>query len=111
MDEENPYESPPHRDRPAGPMTVLRSVVIVFTLTAAGGLLGAIVGGALGAFLPSYYRGVFAGGNDPGFDPLAVGIGLGLTQGMVFGGVIGLIMVAISYWFHARPQNRRDADA
>ena len=56
--------------------------------------------------VPGYYRSVFSGGHLPGFDPVAVGIGQGFSQGVVFGGAIGLVLVAMFYWYRSRSAHR-----
>jgi hypothetical protein len=104
MATDNPYDSPKNVTVATAfsPAPLLWSVVAVFGAAFSGGLIGLGIGAALGTFVPGYYRSVFSRGNDPNFDPIAVGIGQGLTQGVVFGGVIGLLLVAMFYWYRSR---------
>ena len=87
-------------------MPLLWSVVTVFGSAIFGGLIGIGIGTAMGMLIPGYYRSVFSTGGEPNFDPVAVGIGQGLTQGVVFGGIIGLILVAMFYWYRSRSAHR-----
>ena len=41
-----------------------------------------------------------------GMAGLGCGIGQGLTQGVVFGGIIGLVLVAMFYWYRSRSKHR-----
>ncbi len=108
MTADNPYRSPkPVAIPPAAtPSLLLWSAAAVFGCTILGGLLGLAIGAALGTLVPGYYRSVFSGGHLPGFDPVAVGIGQGLSQGVVFGGAIGLVLVAMFYWYRSRSAHR-----
>ena len=81
---------------------LLWSIGAVFGCSFLGALIGLGIGAALGSFFPGYYRSLFLGGSDPNFDAFAVGIGQGLTQGLAFGAVVGLLLVAMFYWYRSR---------
>lgn len=103
MINENPYDAPRDIVGPSARLTpLLWSVAVVFGCAGLGGVMGLAMGAALGTFAPGYYRSLFQDGGEPHFDPVAVGIGQGLTQGTVFGGIIGLLLVAMWYWYHSR---------
>jgi len=99
MNSENPYDSPANPIEHAGPQFLGWSMAVVFGSAALGGLIGIGIGVLLGTLAPEYYQSVFSDSNSPNFNPLAIGIGLGLTQGVVFGGIIGLVLVALFYWY------------
>ncbi len=111
MAEENPYDPPKHAARPAAvsPVPLLWSMATVFVSAFVGGIMGTGIGVALGSLVPEYYRSVFPRGDDPTFDPVAVGIGQGLTQGVVFGGIVGLVIVALYYWYRLRSAVQSEA--
>lgn len=104
MDNENPYDAPKDAviARSTSLTPLLSSVAVVSGCVCLGGVLGLGIGAALGAIVPGYYRSVFRSGSDAHFDPIAVGIGQGLTQGVLFGGIVGLLLVAMWYWYHLR---------
>jgi hypothetical protein len=108
----NPYKSPkpakPGVNSPASPRLLIWSVGTVFGSAVAGGVLGLLIGAALGAFAPGYYRSIFINGDSPSFDPLAMGIGLGLTQGVFLGGLVGIVLVALFYWYRSRSIARQE---
>ena len=108
MATENPYDSPKDAMVAAesSSATLLWSVVAVFGSAFLAGLIGMGIGAALCSFVFGYYRSVFSNGSDPTFDLVAVGIGQRLTQGVVFGGVIGLVLVAMFYWYRSRSTRR-----
>ncbi len=105
MNAENPYDSPQQPVSSAAPSLLIWTAVCVFATSSIGGILGILLGAALGSFLPDYYRSVFSNGDSAGFDPVAVGIGQGLTQGVVFGAMVGLVLVALFYWYRSKAQN------
>ena len=103
-DPANPYGTPPATESAttAEPKTLWFGAGIVFASSIVCGLIGMGIGVLLGVVAPGYYRSVFSGGSTPEFDPVQVGLGLGLTQGVLFGGVIGLVLVAVYYWYKIR---------
>tara|TARA_R110002049_G_scaffold305056_3_gene501137 strand:+ start:89733 stop:90083 length:351 start_codon:yes stop_codon:yes gene_type:complete len=107
MTSNNPYDTPQDVHRSAAPRRLLWSMAIVFGSSIAGGVLGLAIGATLGYFVPGYYRSVFSGGDLPGFDPMAVGIGQGITQGIILGTGVGIILVALQFWFEHRSQTDR----
>jgi len=74
----------------------------VFGSTLVGAVFGVIVGITIAAVAPGYYRAVMSSGSEAWFDPQAVGIGLGLSEGAIGGTVVGLILVALFYWYRSR---------
>lgn len=104
---DNPY-TPPKNASPSvtSPAPLLWSVAVVLGSAFLGSLIGLGLGSALGSLLPGYYRSVFSNGNDPNFDPVAVGIGQGVTQGLAFGGIVGVVLVALFYWYRSRLTHR-----
>ena len=106
MSDADPYRPPEHESSEAdhSPRLLLWSAAVVFGSTLIGGIFGLVIGASLGTLLPSYYQSVFANGGSPEFDPVAVGIGQGLTQGIAGGAAIGLLLVAMYYWYRSRKQ-------
>lgn len=100
MPEENPYQSDHHqtiRQAPS-PMPLVWSLGVVASATVVFAAIGMAVGLLIASLAPGYYRSMFGAGADP----FSMAVGLGLTQGAAAGAVIGVILVALFYWYRSR---------
>jgi hypothetical protein len=109
MTTENPYEAPEHSPPPDLRM-LWRSGAFVLAAAVIGGLGGLAIGALVGTVAPEYYRAVVPGGAAENFDPLAVGIGFGIIQGSIGGAGVGVVLVALFYWFRSRSARNRMLD-
>lgn len=102
MNSMNPYETPDGETKLVSPSILFQSIGVVFGCAFICGLLGMGVGMAIGEFAPGYYETLFSGPNGLPASPVVIGLGLGLTQGIIFGAVLGVVLVALFYWYRLR---------